>query len=114
MNVRIVQLNLPFKICISVNLYEIDFKYKDECKQNLPCKISISGTFMKLLLDIRMNVRIVQHNLPCKISISVAFIFTISLLDRYECKYCIVQQNQCNLSDRYRVSYIEMSVFKWF
>ena len=32
MNVRIVQLNLPFKICISVNLYEIDFKYKDECK----------------------------------------------------------------------------------
>merc|ERR1712051_1162965 len=69
---------------------------------------------MKLLLDIRMNVRIVQHNLPCKISISVAFIFTISLLDRYECKYCIVQQNQCNLSDRYRVSYIEMSVFKWF
>ena len=32
MDVRIVQQKITFKISISVTLYEITFKYKDECK----------------------------------------------------------------------------------
>ena len=95
----------PCKICINValNLYEIAFKYRYECKhcsEKHPCKICISVNLYEIAFKYKDECKDCSAKHPCKISISVAFIFTISLLDRYECKYCIVQQNHYNHSDR--------------